>query len=89
VAVSRNRKQTNARRRSRAGSKRRGTGKRRWFVLPLALGFAGLALYVLAFGGRLDFLDPGEPPMDDIGDASRLRIENLLREAEQGEAGRP
>jgi hypothetical protein len=55
----------------------------------LALGIGGLALYVLAAGGRPGFLDPGEPPLDDIGDASRLRLEQVLNEAERDAAGRP
>jgi hypothetical protein len=58
-------------------------------VLPLALGIAGLALYVLASGGWPAFLDPGEPPMDDIGDASRLRLEHVLGEAERDRSGQP
>jgi hypothetical protein len=58
-------------------------------VLPLALGIAGLALYLLASGGRLGFLEPGEPPLDDIGDASRLRLEHVLNEAERDASGRP
>jgi len=58
-------------------------------VLPLALGIAGLALYLLASGGRPAFLDPGEPPLDDIGDASRLRLEHVLGEAEREAQGRP
>lgn len=58
-------------------------------MLPLALGIAGLALYLLASGGRPAFLDPGEPPLDDIGDASRLRLEHVLGEAERDAAGKP
>lgn len=54
-------------------------------MLPLALGVAGLALYVLASGARPGFLDPGEPPLDDIGDISRLRLESVLLEAERKE----
>jgi len=55
----------------------------------LALGIAGLAFYLLASGGRPAFLDPGEPPLDDIGDASRLRLEHVLGEAERDAAGKP
>jgi hypothetical protein len=58
-------------------------------VLPLALGIAGLALYVLASGGLPAFFDPGEPPLDDIGDASRLRLEHVLGQAEREASGRP
>jgi hypothetical protein len=58
-------------------------------VLPLALGVAALALYVLASGARLEFLDPGEPPMDDIGDVSRLRLESVLSEDERSRQGAP
>ena len=96
MAVSRNQQQTNARRRARPASRGKGRTparpdgrKRRWLVFPLALGIAGLALYVLASGGRPGFLDPGEPPLDDIGDASRLRLEHVLGEAEREASGRP
>jgi len=58
-------------------------------MLPLALGIAGLALYVLVTGGRPAFLDPGGPPLDDIGDASRLRLEHVLGEAERESTVRP
>jgi len=96
IAVSRNQQQTNTRRRVRPASKGRGRtsarsggGKRRWLVLPLALGIATLAFYVLVSGGRPAFLDPGEPPLDDIGDASRLRLEHVLGEAEREASDRP
>jgi hypothetical protein len=96
IAVSRNQQQTNARRRARPASRGRGRTparasgrKRRWLVLPLALGVAALALYVLASGGRPGFLNPGEPPLDDIGDASRLRLEHVLGEAERDAKVRP
>jgi len=96
VVVSRNQQQTNARRRVRPANRGRGRtptrsggGKRRWLVLPLALGVAALALYVLVSAGRPAFLDPGEPPLDDIGDASRLRLEHVLAEAEREASGRP
>ena len=94
MAVSRNQRQTNARKRARPGSRSQTQGrargsKRRWLVLPLALGIAGLALYVLSAGGQLEFLDPGEPPLDDIGDVSRLRLEKVLSEAERDPQGRP
>jgi len=100
MAVSRNQQQTNARRRARPASRGKGRSKgrtqarpdgrkRRWLVFPLALGIAGLALYVLVSGGRPGFLDPGEPPLDDIGDASRLRLEHVLGEAEREAQGRP
>lgn len=98
MAVSRNQQQTNARRRTRTASRNRGgsrrparaTGrKRRWLVFPLALAVAALALYVLASGGWPSFFDPGEPPLDDIGDASRLRLEHVLGEAERNSEGRP
>jgi hypothetical protein len=68
---------------------RAGDRKGRWLVLLLALGIAALALYVLASGGQPGFLDPGEPPLDDIGDASRLRLEHVLGEAEREAQGRP
>jgi len=94
MAVSRNQKQTNARRRARPASRGRGRAsarpsgrRRRWLVL--ALGIAGFALYLLVSGGRPGFLDPGEPPLDDIGDASRLRLEHVLGEAERDALGRP
>ena len=95
MAVSRNQQQTNARRRARPASRgSRGRTqpsgrKRRWLVLPLALAISALALYALVAGGWPGFLDPGEPPLDDIGDASRLRLERVLGEAERDAPGRP
>jgi hypothetical protein len=52
----------------------------RWLALLLGLGAAAFAL--LALLGRRP-----APPDDDIDDASRARLEQVLREAEQ--AGKP
>jgi hypothetical protein len=68
----------------RAGSASLGRAKRksarRWWLLPLALGLAAAATFVLVRG--LSFQDTGEPPLDHIDDASRERLERVLREAE-------
>jgi len=94
MAVSRNQKKTQARKRSGSAPKARGSARRRsgggrrlWLVVPLALGLAGIAVYFVVAGGGRTLFEADEPPMDDIGDASRLRIENLLREAEDDRAG--
>jgi hypothetical protein len=89
--VSRNQKQTSARTRSRpkgrGGAKRTiPSGPRRWWVVVLALGVVGASGVYLGLRGG--YFAAGEAPMDDIGDASRLRIENLLREAES-DPGKP
>jgi hypothetical protein len=51
-------------------------------VFPLALGIAALALYVLATLGSRGPVASGPPPLDDIDDASRARLEEVLRDAE-------
>jgi hypothetical protein len=76
VAVPSTRKQKSAR------SPRRGARKRRWFALTLALGIAGVALYVLVTVGSQGLVASGPPPLDDIDEASRLRLEQVLRDAE-------
>jgi hypothetical protein len=48
---------------------------KRWLALSLGLGAAALALLAL-FGRR------PAPPLDDIDDASRARLEQVLRDAE-------
>ncbi len=81
MAVSSTRKQKNARsprRRARKSPAR----KRRWVVLTLALGIAAIAFYFLATVGSQGPVASGPPPLDDIDDASRLRLEQVLRDAE-------
>jgi hypothetical protein len=57
-------------------------------VLPLALGVAALALYVLVTLGPTGFATGGSPPLDDISDASRQQLERVIRDAEQAEGRR-
>jgi hypothetical protein len=57
-------------------------------VLPLALGIAGLALYVLVTLGPTGFATDGSPPLDDISDASRQQLERVIRDADRAEASR-
>ena len=80
MAVSSTRKQKSARsprRRARKSPAR----KRRWVVLTLALGISAIAFYFLATVGSQGPV-ASRPPMDDIDDASRVRLEQVLRDAE-------
>ncbi len=47
----------------------------RWLALLLGLGAAGLAVWALASRRP-------PPPLDDIDDGSRARLEQVLRDAE-------
>jgi hypothetical protein len=94
MAVSRKQKKTQARKRPRSarntrGNARRSEGgrRRRWLVLPLLLGLAGLAVYAFALSGGRNPFEAEAPPLDEIDDVSRLRIENVLREADENPAG--
>ena len=81
MVVSSTRKQKSARsprRRARKGPAR----KRRWVVLTLALGISAIAFYFLATVGSQGPVGSGPPPLDDIDEASRLRLEQVLRDAE-------
>jgi hypothetical protein len=53
-------------------------------VLPVALGIAALALYVLVTGGARVPVATG-PPLDDIDATSRARLEQVIRDAERPE----
>jgi hypothetical protein len=58
-------------------------------VLTLALGVAALALYVLVTVGSRGPVASAPPPVDDIDDASRMRLEKVLLDADlQEERGR-
>jgi len=75
---------------NRARSPRRRTGppRRRWLVFALALLVAGGAFWVLLRSGP-ERRAAQEPPMDAIDDASRVRLEQVLRDADlAGEARR-
>lgn len=50
--------------------------------MTLALGIAATALYVLATDGSRGPAAGGPPPWDDIDDASRQRLEQVLRDAD-------
>ena len=80
MAKSTSRKQKSARnprRRTVSPSPRR----RRWLVLPLALGIGAVAFYLLVTAGV-----PGTiPPQDHISAASRQSLERVLRDAERAE----
>jgi ferric-dicitrate binding protein FerR (iron transport regulator) len=55
--------------------------RRRWLVLPLALGIGAAAFYVLITAGG-----PGsDRPLDDIDTASRQSLERVLRDADRAE----
>ncbi len=74
----------NPRRRPR----KRSAGKSRWLLLPLVLGIAALAVYVVVTLGPTRFATGGSPPLDDISDASRRQLERVIRDAEQAEGRR-
>jgi len=83
VMVPNTRKQKSARR-PRRGARSSPAGKRRWVVLTLALGVAAIAAYVLVRFGSRGPVASG-PPLDDIGDASRARLERVLLDADREE----
>jgi hypothetical protein len=83
MAVPSTRKQKSARRPRRAARKSPARG-RRWVVLSLALGVAAIALYVLATVGSRGPVANG-PPLDDIDNASRARLERVLLDADRAE----
>jgi translation elongation factor EF-1beta len=71
----------------RARSPRRpGSSRRRWLLLPLGFGVTALALYVAAQSGTQGTVAVGPAPLDHIDDASRVRLERVLRDAELREA---
>jgi hypothetical protein len=51
-------------------------------VLTLALGVGATALYVLVTVGSRGPVASGPPPSDDIDDASRMRLEKVLLDAD-------
>jgi hypothetical protein len=53
---------------------------RQWWLLPLGIVIALLALVALLRGGPTS---PGAPPMDHIDQPSRERLDQVLREAEE------
>ena len=55
---------------------------RRWWLLPLGIAIALLALFALLRGDPTMPRATGPPPMDHIDDSSRERLEEVLREAE-------
>lgn len=55
---------------------------RQWWLLPLGIVIALAALVLLLRGGPTSLpLATGPPPMDDIDEPSRERLERVLREA--------
>jgi len=63
---------------------------RRWWLLPLGIAIASLALLALLRGGpTLLPVAEGPPPLDEIDDGSRERLERVLREAERSYPDRP
>jgi hypothetical protein len=55
----------------------------RWLALSLGLGAAALAIWGLASRR------PPAPPLDDIDDASRARLEQVLRDADAQRTAKP
>jgi len=59
-------------------------------VLPLGIALAAALLYLLFAGTRGGPGGGGDaPPLDEIDDESRARLERVLREADEREARRP
>ena len=57
---------------------------RRWWLLPLGIAIASAALVALLRGGPTTLpVATGPPPLDAIDDASRQRLERVLRDAER------
>ena len=81
MAVPSTRKRKSARRPSR-GARKGPARKRRWAVVTFALGVAAIALYVLATVGTRGPVASAPPPLDDIDDASRMRLERVLLDAD-------
>jgi hypothetical protein len=61
-----------------------GRALKRWLVLTLGLAVAATALYVLAGGGSGGGT---APPLDEIDEASKQRLDRVLREEERRRAG--
>jgi hypothetical protein len=59
--------------------------RRRWLILPVALGLGGLAFYVLLKEGSVGSVARGPAPLDRIDDASRQQLERLIEEADRAE----
>ena len=60
----------------------------RWLALSLGLAIAAAALYLLVGGDAARPVASG-PPLSDIDDASRARLERVLQEAERAEVREP
>jgi hypothetical protein len=57
---------------------------RRWWLLPLGIVIASAALMALLRGGPTALpVATGPPPLDAIDDGSRLRLEQVLIDAER------
>jgi len=57
---------------------------RQWWLLPLGIVIALLALATLLRGGPTSLpLAIGAPPMDQIDEPSRERLDQVLREADE------
>lgn len=63
---------------------------KRWLVLPIGLGVAAVAAYVLLMSPLPKASRPApEPARGEIGDESRAKLREILREADTREqAGR-
>jgi hypothetical protein len=62
----------------------------RWVALSLGLALAGAILYLVVSGTRGGPGRGGDaPPLDQIDDDSRARLERVLREADEPEERRP
>jgi hypothetical protein len=66
------------------GGGRRTDAARRWWLLPVGIAVALLALLALVRGVPSSMPEAqGPPPMDHIDDHSRQRLEAVLREADR------
>ncbi len=74
------------RRRGQRARRRPGRNRRR-VTVALGVCAAAAAVWLMANGGRLPAL-LGAPPMDEIDELSRARLESALEDGERGVAGR-
>ena len=80
--------------RKRNGRSNGPVGRARWWALPLGLAIAAGAVYALlstrapqetGIAVQREQAEPGESPHADIDEASKARLREILREAEEAD----
>jgi hypothetical protein len=79
--------------------KRKTTSPRRWLAVPAGLSLTGIALYVLLSGASFSPargpsaktlpVSQGPPASEEIDDASRAQLRQILLESDGAEGARP